>query len=145
VLSLMLLSVLPSGCSQGGVVEGEVHYKFVTGMQDRRYFIIVRNEPTDGQPSIVFDPAAEEEIRRCFPSEGNLVVDNYTEAQIEVFYTRIEYIVSLHLASGDEVKYSYYQACKANREDFNKLVVGSRVIVETQPSDIGPVITRIVE
>ena len=144
LLSLMVLSVLPSGCSQGGIVEGEVHYKMITGMKVPLYFIIVRNEPTDGEPSIVFDKAAEEEIKTCFPSTstGNLTVDNSTEKQIEAFYTRIDYIVSIQLMSGERDK--YYQAFRADREDFNKMTVGSRVRVDTIPSSEGPRIVGIV-
>ncbi|MCX5673353.1 MAG: hypothetical protein NTU94_18715, partial [Planctomycetota bacterium] len=63
LLSLVVLSIPPSGCSQGGIAEGEVRYKMITGMKDVLYFIIVRNEPTDGEPSIVFNADAEEEIK----------------------------------------------------------------------------------
>ena len=140
LLCLMALSLLPLGCSQGGIVEGEVHYKMVTGMKDRVYVILVVNEPTDGEPSIVVN--VEEEIRNCFPSEGNLVVDNNTEKVIEGFYTRIDYIVSLDLVGGEE--HIYYQAYRADREDFNRLTVGSKVKVNTEPSDTGPRIISIV-
>ena len=142
LLSLMVLSVLPSGCSQGGIVEGEVHYKMITGMKVPLYFIIVRNEPSDGQPSIVVDTAAEEEIKECFRLAGNLMVDNSTEKQIEAFYTSIDYIVSIQLMSGERDK--YYQAFRADREDFNKMTVGSRVRVDTIPSSEGPRIREIV-
>ncbi len=142
LLSIVVLGVLPSGCSQGGIVEGEVRYKMVTGMKERLYFIIVRNEPTDGEPSIVFNAVAEQEIRDCFPSAGDLVVDNTSEKQIEAFYTRIDYIVTLHLMSGE--KDEYYQAFRADRGDFNKLTIGSRVKVDTLPSSEGPRIVGIV-
>jgi hypothetical protein len=144
LLCLVALSLLPLGCSQGGTVAGEVRYKMITGMKVPLYFIIVRNEPTDGEPSIVFDKAAEEEIKTCFPSTstGNLTVDNSTEKQIEAFYTRIDYIVSIQLMSGERDK--YYQAFRADREDFNKMAVGSRVRVDTIPSSEGPRIVRIV-
>ena len=142
LLCLVVLGVLPSGCSQGGRAEGEVRYKMITGMKVPLYFIIVRNEPTDGQPSIIFDTAAEEEIKQCFPSTGNLMVDNSTEKQIEAFYTRIDYMVTLQLMSGERDE--YYQAFRADREDFNKLTVGSRVKVDTIPSSEGPRIVRIV-
>jgi len=131
-----VLGVLPSGCSQGGIEEGEVRYKMVTGMKDVQYFIIVRNEPADGQPSIVFNADTEEEIKNCFSSTGNLTVDNSTEKQIEAFYTRIDYMVSIQLMSGE--KDDYWQAFRADREDFNKLTIGSRVKVDTLPSDEGP-------
>ncbi len=136
LLSLVVLSIMPSGCSQGGIAEGEVRYKMVTGMKDVLYFIIVRNEPTDGEPSIVFNTDAEEAIKNCFPSTGNLTVDNSTEKQIEAFYTRIDYMVSIQLMSGE--KDDYWQAFRADREDFNKLTIGSRVKVDTLPSDEGP-------
>ena len=142
LLCLVALSLLPLGCSQGGTVAGEVRYKMITGMKVPLYFIIVRNEPTDGQPSIVVDTAAEEELKGCFPLAGNLMVDNSTEKQIEAFYTRIDYIVSIQLMSGERDK--YYQAFRADREDFNKLTVGSRVRVDTIPSSEGPRIVRIV-
>jgi len=142
LLCLVALSLLPLGCSQGGTVAGEVHYKMITGMKVPLYFIIVRNEPTDGEPSIVFDRAAEEEIKGCFQLAGNLMVDNSTEKQIEAFYTRIDYIVSIQLMSGERDK--YYQAFRADREDFNKMTVGSRVRVDTIPSSEGPMIVRIV-
>jgi len=141
LLCLIALSLLPTGCSQGGIVEGEVRYKMVTGMKDRLYFIIVRNEPTE--PSIVFNADAEEEIKNCFPSTDNLTVDNSTEKQIEAFYTRIDYIVSIQLMSGE--KDEYYQAFRADREDFNSMTIGSRVKVDTLPSSEGPRILRIVE
>jgi hypothetical protein len=142
LLSLVVLSILPSGCSQGGIAEGEVRYKMITGMQDRLYFIVVRNEPTDGEPSIVFNTDAEEAIKNCFPSMGNLTVDNSTEKQIEAFYTRIDYLVTIQLMSGE--KNDYCQAFRADREDFNKLTIGSRVKVDTLPSDEGPRIVGIV-
>jgi len=143
LLCLVALSLLPLGCSQGGIAEGEVRYKMVTGMKDRLYFIIVRNEPIDGQPSIVFNTDAEEAIKNCFPSTGNLTVDNSTEKQIEAFYTRIDYMVSIQLMSGQ--KDEYYQAFRADREDFNSMTIGSRVKVDTLPSSEGPRIVRIVE
>lgn len=142
LLSFVVLGLLPSGCSQGGIAEGEVRYKMITGMQDRLYFVIVRNEPTDGELTIVFNTDAEEEIRNCFPSTGNLTVDNSTEKQIEAFYTRIDYMVSIQLMSGEKNDYS--QAFRADREDFNKLTIGSRVKVDTLPSSEGPRIVGIV-
>jgi hypothetical protein len=144
LLSLAVLGILPSGCSQGGIVEGEVHYKIVTGMKDLLYVVIATNAPTDGAPSItVGDEVVEEEIKSCFPSEGNLVVDNSSEMQIERFYTRVYYVVSIHVTSGNN--YKYYEACRTSREIFNELPMGARVKVETQHSDIGPSIIRIVE
>jgi hypothetical protein len=141
-LSFVVLGLLPSGCSQGGIAEGEVRYKMITGMKDVLYFIIVRNEPADGQPSIVFNADTEEEIKNCFPSTGNLTVDNSTEKQIDAFYTRIDYMVTIQLMSGEKDDYS--QAFRADREDFNKLTIGSRVKVDTLPSSEGPRIVGIV-
>lgn len=142
LLCIVALTLLPLGCKQGGPVEGEVQYKYVTGMQDRLYFIIVRNEPADGQPSIVFDKAADEVIRQCFPAAGNLVVDNATEEQIEVFYDRLYYMVTLHITSGSHY---YNQAYRTEREIFNELQIGAKVKVDTEASDIGPRILRIIE
>jgi hypothetical protein len=143
VLSLMLLSVLPSSCSQGGILDCEIHYKYVTGMKDRLYFIIVTNQPSDSQPSIVFDPTAEDEIKASLPSEGNLVVDDSSATLIETFYTNVFYTVSVHVMSGND--YKYYKSCRTTREIFNELTMGARMKVETEPSDVGPKITRIVE
>jgi hypothetical protein len=142
LLSLVVLSVLPSGCSQGGIAEGEVRYKMITGMKDVLYFIVVRNEPTDGEPSIVFNTDTEAAIKNCFQSTGDLMVDNSTEKQIEAFYTRIDYMVTIQLMSGE--KDDYCQAFRADREDFNKLTIGSRVRVDTLPSSEGPRIVGIV-
>jgi hypothetical protein len=143
LLCLLALSLLPlGGCSQGGVVEGEVRSKYVTGMQDRAYFIIVRNEPADGPPSIVFDKEADGAVRRCFPAAGSLVVDNATEEQIEAFYDRLYYVVSVYISSGSHY---YYQAFRTEREIFNELEFGSAVKVDTEASDIGPKITRIAQ
>ena len=143
LLCLFALSLLPlGGCSQGGVVEGEVRSKYVTGMQDRSYFIIVRNVPADGPPSIVFDKAADEAVRRCFPAAGSLVVDNATEEQIEAFYDRLYYVVSVYISSGSHY---YYQAFRTEREIFNELEFGSAVKIDTEASDIGPKILSIVE
>lgn len=141
-LCLLAVGLLPSSCAQGGPVEGEVQYKYVTGMQGRLYFIIVRNVPTDGQPSIVFDKEADEAIRRCFPAAGNLVVDNATEEQIEEFYDRLYYMVTIHITSGSHY---YNQAYRTEREIFNELQIGAKVKVDTEASDIGPKILRIVE
>ncbi len=142
LLCLAALSLLPCGCSQGGPVAGEVTYKAVGGMQDRRWFIIVRNEPADGQLLIRFDPTAEDAIRQCFPAQGDLVVDDTALEHIEASYGRISYTVTLHLMSGEE--YEYYQACRAERDIFNQLRVGDRVEVDTEPSDVGPLITAII-
>ena len=145
LLCLLALSLVPTGCAQGGPVVGEVRYKYVTGMQDRGYFIIVRNEPADSQPSqpsIVFDKAADEAVRRCFPAAGNLVVDNATEEQIEAFYDRLYYVVTLHITSGNHY---YNQAYRTEREIFNEMQLGDSVKVDTEASDIGPKILRIVE
>jgi hypothetical protein len=142
LLCLLALSLLPVSCAQGGEVEGEVLYKYVTGMQDRRYFVIVLNEPTDDQPSIVFDESASEEIKQCFPAAGNLAVDNATEDQIEEFYDRLYYVVTIHISSGSHY---YNQAYRTEREIFNQLQLGARVKVETEASDIGPKILQIVE
>ena len=142
LLCLLALSLVPTGCAQGGPVEGEVQYKYVTGMQDRLYFIIVRNEPADGQPSIVFDKTVNEAIRQCFPAAGNLVVDNSTEEQIEAFYDRLYYVVTLHITSGSHY---YNQAYRTDREIFNEMQIGAKVKVDTEASDIGPRILRIVE
>lgn len=142
VLSLVLLSVLPSGCSQGGIVDCEIHYKYVTGMKDRLYFIIVTNEPTGSPPSIVFDPTAEEEIKASLPSAGNLVVDDSSSRLIETFYTNVFYTVSVHVMSGNDFK--YYQSCRTTREIFNELLMGTRMKVETEPSDVGLKIVGIV-
>lgn len=134
---------LPAGCSQGGVVEGEVCYKMVTGMQDRRYFIIIRNEPTGGAPAIVFsDSGTEPAIKACFPAEGHLTVDDEALERMESCYSQVSYLVTLHLISGNE--YTYHQACRVERDLFNQLDVGERVRVDTEPSDVGPLITRIV-
>jgi hypothetical protein len=141
LLSLILLSVLPSGCTQGGILECKIHYKYVTGMKDRLYFIIVTNNPTE--PSIEFDPTAEEEIRAALPSAGDLVVDDSSAALIEAFYTNVFYTVSIDVMSGNNHK--YYQSCRTSREIFNELTIGARIKVETEPSDVGPKITRIVE
>ena len=142
LLCLLALALVPTGCSQGGPVEGEVQYKYVTGMQDRRYFIIVRNEPADGQPSIVFHETAEEAVKLCFPAEGNLVVDNATEEQIEAFYDRLYYMVTLHISSGSHY---YNQAYRTDRDIFNELQLGAKVKVDTEASDIGPKILSIVD
>jgi hypothetical protein len=142
LLCLLALSLLPLGCAQGGEVTGEVRYKYVTGMQDRSYFIIVRNEPADGPPSIVFDKEADEAVRRCFPATGSLVVDNATEKQIEAFYDRLYYVVSVYISSGSHY---YYQAFRTEREIFNELEFGTAVKVDTEASDIGPKILSIVE
>jgi len=142
LLCLLALSLVPIGCTQGGIVEGEVRSKYVTGMQDRGYFIIVRNEPADGQPSIVFDTSATEEIRQCFPAAGDLVVDNVTEERIEASYDRLYYMVSIYISSGSHY---YYQAFRTEREDFNEMQLGDSVKVDTEASDIGPRILRIVE
>jgi hypothetical protein len=142
LLCLAALSLLPCGCSQGGIVEGEVTYKMVNGMQDRRWFIIVRNVPAEGQPSIVFDSTVEDGIRQCFPAAGDLVVDDPSLQRIDASYDQISYTVTLHLMSGEE--YEYYQACRAERDIFNQLQVGDRVRVDTEPSDVGPLITAIV-
>jgi hypothetical protein len=142
LLCIVAVSLLPTSCAQGGPVEGEVRYKYVTGMQDRLYFIIVRNEPSDGQPSIVLDKAADESIRQCFPAAGNLVVDNSTEERIEAFYDRLYYMVSIYISSGSHY---YYQAFRTEREDFNEMQLGDSVKVDTEASDIGPRILRIVE
>jgi len=143
LLCLLALSVLPLGCSQGGILECEIHYKYVTGMKDRLYFIIVTNEPSDSQPSIVFDPTAEEEIKAVLPSAGNLVVDDSSATLIETFYTNVFYTVSIHVMSGND--YKYYQSCRTTREIFNELTMGARMKVETEPSDVGPKIVSIVE
>lgn len=142
LLCLLAISLLPTGCSQGGIVEGEVRYKYVTGMQDRRYYFIVRNEPGDGQPSIILDKEADEAVRRCFPPSGNLVVDNATEQQIEAFYDHLYYMVTLHITSGSHY---YNQAYRTNREIFNRMELGAKVKVDTEASDIGPRILRIIE
>lgn len=138
---LIALSLLPCGCSQGGVVEGEVVSKMVNGMQDRRWFIIARNEPAEGRPAIRFDPAVEESVRRFFPAAGDLVVDDAALGEIDAAYDSISYTVTLHLMSGEE--YEYYQACRAERDLFNQLGFGDRVKVDTEPSDVGPLITAI--
>ncbi len=142
LLCLAALCLLPCGCRQGGLVEGEVVHKSVSGMQDRRWFIIVRNDPGDGRPGIVFDSTVQEEVRQCFPAAGSLVVDDPALAQISASYDRISYMVTLHLMSGED--YTYYQACRAERDIFNRLQVGDRVKVDTEPSDVGPLITSIV-
>lgn len=142
LLLLAAASLLPFGCSQGGIVEGEVVHKTVNGMQDRRWFILVRNEPVDGHLDIVFDPTIEEEIRQCFPAAGELVVDDPALERIGASYDRISYMVTLHLVSGED--YTYYQACRAERDIFNELQVGDRVKVDTEPSDVGPLITAVV-
>ncbi|MBN2099473.1 MAG: hypothetical protein JW753_07755 [Dehalococcoidia bacterium] len=130
------------GCTQGGVVEGEVRYKYVTGMQDRRYFIIVMNEPSDGQPSIVLDKEAPEAVRECFTAAGNLAVDNATEEQIEASYDHLYYVVTIHITSGSHY---YNQAYRTEREIFNEMQLGDSVKVDTEASDIGPKILRIME
>jgi hypothetical protein len=143
LLCLFALSLLPlGGCSQGGVVEGEVLYKYVTGMQDRRYFIIVLNGPTDGQPSIVFDKSASEEIRQCFPPAGELMVNNAAEDQIESLYDHLYYVVTIHITSGSHY---YNQAYRTEREIFNEMQLRDRVKVNTEASDIGPKILSIAE
>ena len=142
-LCLLALSLLPlSGCAQGGVVEGEVRYKYVTGMQDRRYFIIVRNVPTDGDPSIVFDKDADDAVRRCFPASGNLLVDNATEDQIEAFYDHLYYVVTVHISSGSHY---YNQAYRTEREIFNEMQLGEKVRIDTEASDIGPKIISLAD
>lgn len=143
LLSLMVLSLLPLGCSQGGILECEIHYKNVAGMKDLLYFIIVTNEPSDSQPSIVFDPTAEEEIKAALPSAGNLVVDDSSAALIDTFYENVYYTVSIRVMSGND--YKYYQSCRTTREIFNEMTIGTRMKVETEPSDVGPEIVRIVE
>ena len=143
LLCLLALTLLPSGCSQGGTLECEIHYKYVTGMKGPLYFIIVTNQPSDSQPSIVFDPTAEEEIKAALPSAGNLVVDDSSATLIETFYTNVFYTVSVHVMSGND--YRYYQSCRTSREIFNGLTMGARMKVDTEPSDVGPKITGIVE
>ncbi|MDM8000265.1 MAG: hypothetical protein QUS33_09760 [Dehalococcoidia bacterium] len=142
LMCLLAISFLPAGCSQGGLVEGEVRYKYVTGMQDRRYYIIVRNEPGDGLPSIILDKEAPAEVRQCFAPQGNLIVDNATEDQIEVFYDRLYYMVTLHITSGSHY---YNQAYRTERDIFNRMELGAKVKVDTEASDIGPRILRIIE
>lgn len=144
LLLIVILSLLPLGCQQGGTVEGVVYHKMVTGrIEERIYTIIVRNELTkNGDLSIVIG-AEEEEIRACFPSEGNLVVDDMSERQIEAFYTRIDYNVSIHVMSGN--RYKYYRGCRTDRETFNQLIVGTKVKLETKPTTKGPWIVSIIE
>ncbi len=141
LLCLIAPSLLLVGCSQNRTVEGMVHYKIVTAMNDRVYTIIALNGPPGEAPPIVVD-VGEEKIKNCFPSEGNLVVDNSTEAVIEQFYTKVDYLVSIHISSGKD--YKYYLSYHADQETFNKLVVGTRVKVETLATDTGPKIARIV-
>jgi hypothetical protein len=141
-LCLLALSLLPTGCAQGGVVKGEVQYKYVTGMQDVRYFIIAINEPSDGQPSIALDKDTPEAVSERFPAAGNLEVDNATLEQIEAFYDRLYYVVTLHITSGSHY---YNQAYRTEREIFNEMQLGDTVKVDTEASDIGPKILGFVE
>jgi hypothetical protein len=115
----------------------------VTGMQDRRYFIIILNGPSDDQPPLVFDPSASDAIKNCFKeSDTNLVVDNTTEEQLKALYKRLYYMVSIHITSGSHY---YDQVFHAERATFNEMQLGATVKVDTEASDIGPKILRIVE
>lgn len=140
LLCLIAPSLLTVGC-QNRTVEGTVNYKMVTAMNDRVYTIIADSGLSDEVPTIIVN-VDEEEIKSCFPSEGNLAVDDSTEAVIEKFYTKLDYLVSIHLLSGE--KYNYFLSYHVDQETFNRLEVGTRVKVETTATDTGPKISRIV-
>jgi hypothetical protein len=142
LVCIMTLSLLWVGCSQKRTVEGVVYYKTVSGMKGLLFCSIARNGASDGVPFILVD-AEEQALKDWFPSEGDLVVDNSTEMRIDEFYTKVVYMVSIHVMTTDG-EYRYYLAYNASRGIFNELQVGAKVKLETSPTDNGPTIVRIV-
>jgi len=144
LLCSVLLSLLCVGCSQSGTAEGVVDYKSISGLKERSAYSIVRDGPSEGvQPIVVYD----EELKNLgyFPSEGDLVVSDALERQIEeAGYTGLDYIISVRILSDGKLS-KYPSGFHTNREIFNEAKLGTQIKFEKSPSNIGPEIVRLLE
>lgn len=142
LLCSVLLSLLCIGCSQSGTVEGVVEYKSISGMMDKSAYSIVRDGPSEGvQPIVVYD----ENLKGYFPSEGDLVVSDSLEKQIEeAGYTSLDYIISVRVLSGGKLS-KYTSGFYASREIFNEAKLGTEITFEKAPSKMGPEIVSLLE
>jgi hypothetical protein len=142
LLCSVLLSLLCVGCSQSGTVEGVVEYKSRSGMMERSAYSIVRDGPSEGvQPIVVYD----ENLKGYFPSEGDLVISDSLEKQIEeAGYTNLDYIISVRVLSGGKLS-KYTSGFYTSREIFNEAKLGTEIKFEKSPSKMGPEIVRLLE
>jgi len=142
LLCSVLLSLLCVGCSQSGTVEGVVDYKSISGIKEKSAYSIVRDGPSEGaQPIVVYD----EDLKDHFPLEGDLVVSDNLERQIEeAGYTNLEYIISVRVLSNGKLS-KYPSGFHTSREIFNEAKLGTEIRFEKAPSKIGPEIVRLLE
>jgi hypothetical protein len=142
---IVALSPLLVSCDQSGSVQGIVNYKMVTAQKDRPTFTIVLNGPPGGEPAVIVN-VSDKAIIKDFPPDppdDNLVVDNSSLADIQKSYSKINYLVSIDVRSGE--KHQYYLGCHTDQDTFNELKLGSRVKVEIVPSSTGPEIVSFTE
>ena len=142
LLCSVLLSLLCVGCSQSGTAEGVVDYKSISGLKEKSAYSIVRDGPSEGvQPIKVYD----EELKVYFPSEGDLVVSDNLERQIEeAGYTGLDYIIIVRVLSGGKLS-KYTSGFHTNREIFNEAKLGTEIKFEKSPSKVGPEIVKLLE
>ena len=142
LLCSVLLSLLCVGCSQSGTAEGVVDYKSISGIKGKSAYSIVRDGPSEGvQPIVVYD----EELKVYFRSEGDLVVSDTLERQIEeAGYTGLDYIISVRVLSDGKLS-KYPSGFHTNREIFNEAKLGTQIKFEKSPSNIGPEIVSLLE
>jgi hypothetical protein len=142
LLPLILVSILLcAGCSQSGTAEGVVEYKAIYGMMGKSYYAIVVAGSPDGAAHIV---TYDKELRGYFPSEGDLVVTDSLEKELEARYTNLDYIVSMRILSEGKPS-QYLSGFHTNLQVFNEATLGGKVKFEYSPSSLGPEIVGCLE
>lgn len=138
---VVMFSLLSVGCSQSGTVEGVVDYKAVYGIMEKSYYAIVVAGSPDGVPHIV---VYDQELKGYFPSEGELVISDSLEKQIEAHYSGLDYIISVRALS-DGKPSQYLSGFYTNLQVFNQAKVGTAIRFEYSASKMGPEMIRVVE
>ncbi len=139
VIALSLVSV---GCSQSGTTEGIVEYKAIYGVLGKSYNAIVVAGSPEGAPHIV---AYDEAVKDYLPSEGDLVVSDSLERQIEdLGYTKVEYIISVRTLSQGRPS-QYLSGFRTNVQVFNETKLGGKIKFKYSPSRLGPEIVSVLE
>jgi hypothetical protein len=142
LLFVIVSSLLLVGCSQSGTAEGIVDYKAIYGMMGKSYYAIVVAGSPDGTPYIV---AYDGELKGYLPSEGDLVVSDSLEKQIEERgYTNLDYIISVRTLSEGRPS-QHLSGFYTNLQVFNEAKLGGKIKFEYSPSRLGSEIVRFLE
>lgn len=138
VLLLLVVFILMSlGCSRSTIVEGVVAHRVLSGVKDGTSYTVLWDRFDDNGVSIIV--VKDEDLEDYFPLEGDLVVSEELEGQIQILYSEVVYQVSVRESPEHTVGYL------TSREIFNRMKLGATVEFQTSESSGAPEIVSLLD